>query len=226
VSLRVMTYNIRHGRGRDGRVDLARITEVIRSYGPDVVGIQEVDVNKPRSGLVHQAAELAERLGMTMAFGPCIDADGERYGIATLSRLPIRDSRLISLPVRDRSEPRCALMTRLTWEGTVEIVNTHLSTVFRERGAQCELLSCSLGADHTIIIGDFNCTPWSPAYKTLSYGFRSATRFARTWPATLPIVPIDHILVRGLEVVTAGTWTHRPARVASDHLPVVAELRA
>jgi endonuclease/exonuclease/phosphatase family metal-dependent hydrolase len=221
-----MTYNIRHGLGRDGRVDIGRITEVIRTYDPHVVGIQEVDVNRPRSGLVDQAAEIAERLGMSPSFAPCIEDGEERYGVATLTKLPVLESRAITLPVRDRSEPRCALLTRLAWEGTVDIVNTHLSTMFRERGPQCETLACSLGTEHTVIIGDFNCTPWSPAYKTLSCGFRSATRFARTWPATLPVAPIDHILVRGLEVVTAGAWTARPARVASDHLPVVAELRA
>jgi endonuclease/exonuclease/phosphatase family metal-dependent hydrolase len=77
-----------------------------------------------------------------------------------------------------------------------------------------------------VVVGDFNCTPLSPAYKRLSCDLRSATWFARTWPASLPLVPIDHILVRGLAVVRAGTWTAKPARVASDHLPVVAELAA
>ena len=230
--LRVMTYNIRHGLGADGRVDIGRIADVIASYEPHVVGLQEVDVNKPRSGLVNQADELAQRLGMTASFHACIVDEDERYGIATLSRLPIVETRHVELPVQPklrRSEPRCALVTRLAWPdetATLDVVNTHLSTLFRERGPQTEQLACSLGDSHTIIFGDFNCTPWSPAYKTLCCGFHSATRFARTWPAPLPIAPIDHILVRGLVVERAGTWTAKPARVASDHLPLVAELRA
>jgi endonuclease/exonuclease/phosphatase family metal-dependent hydrolase len=226
--LRVMTYNIRHGLGADGRVDLGRITEVIASYGPDVVGIQEVDVGRRRSGLVDQGHELAQRLGMTVSFQPCLTTEGE-YGIATLSRITVRETRHISLPAKQRSEPRCALVTRLAWPddaSSIDIVNTHLSTHFFERKPQTAAIACELGGDHTIVVGDFNCTPWSGAYKQLCCGLTSATRFARTWPAKLPVVPIDHILVRGLEVVRAGTWTAKPARVASDHLPVVAELAA
>ncbi len=225
--LRVMTYNIRHGLGGDGRIDLGRVSDVIASYGPDVVGIQEVDVGRRRSGLVDQADELATRLGMTARFQPCIATDGA-YGIATLSRIAVRETRHIALPGRERSEPRCALVTRLAWpdDGEIDIVNTHLSTSFRERGKQTAAIACELGGAHTVVIGDFNCTPFSGAYKQLCCGLTSATRFARTWPARLPVIPIDHILVKGLEVVRAGTWTAKPARIASDHLPVFAELAA
>jgi endonuclease/exonuclease/phosphatase family metal-dependent hydrolase len=223
-----MTYNIRHGLGGDGRVDLGRVSDVIASYGPDVVGIQEVDVGRRRSGLVDQANELGTRLGMTARFQPCIATDGA-YGIATLSRITVRETRHIALPGRERSEPRCALVTRLAWpddEGGIDVVNTHLSTSFRERGQQTAAIACELGGAHTVVIGDFNCTPFSGAYKQLCCGLTSATRFARTWPARMPVIPIDHILVRGLEVVRAGTWTAKPARIASDHLPVFAELAA
>jgi len=227
-----MTYNIRHGLGADGRVDIGRITEVIASYGPDIVGIQEVDVNRRRSGLVDQANELARRLGMTESFHPCVTSDDEHYGLATLSRLPVVETRHLTLPSRAtlrRSEPRCALVTRFAWpdaSDTLDVINTHLSVLFRERTAQTTAIACELGGSHVVVVGDFNCTPLSPAFKRLSCDLRSATRFARSWPAVMPLVPIDHILVRGVEVVRGGTWTTKPARVASDHLPVVAELAA
>jgi endonuclease/exonuclease/phosphatase family metal-dependent hydrolase len=221
-----MTYNIRHARGADGRVDVGRIADVIGAFGPDVVGLQEVDVKRARSGGLDQAGEIARRLGMTASFQPCVVRDGEQYGIATLTRCAVEQTRHVVLPGRERSEPRCALVTRLAVHGGVDLINTHLSTAFRERGPQSEAIACELGGDKTIVIGDFNCTPWSRAYKKLCCGLRSATRFARTWPARMPVVPIDHILVRGLDVVRAGTWTAKPARVASDHLPVYAELAA
>ncbi len=223
--LRVMTYNIRHGLGGDGRVDLGRIAEVIASYGPDVVGIQEVDVNRKRSGQQDQGEELARRLNMTLTFHPCLMDEG-KYGIATLSRLTVRATRHFALPSRTpHSEPRCALVTRLDWDSTtVDIINTHLSTDYRDRPAQTEMIGGELGDEHAVVIGDLNCTPFSSAYKRLCCGLTSATRFARTWPAMLPVVSIDHILVRGLDVVRAGTWTAKPARIASDHLPVYAEL--
>jgi endonuclease/exonuclease/phosphatase family metal-dependent hydrolase len=229
--LRVMTYNIRSGRGADDRVDLGRIADVIASYQPDLVALQEVDCGRERSGSVDQAAALGEQLAMNASFAPCITDGGARYGIATLSRLPVVTSRQVELPHRanlPRSEPRCALLTRLAaGEGrTIDLVNTHLSVRRGERPAQVAAIGSALDErDDLILAGDLNCTFLSGPFRSLCTGLRPATRRARSWPARLPIVQIDHILYRGsLAVVTAGAWTAGPARQASDHLPVVAEL--
>ena len=230
--LRVMTYNIRNGRGADGVVDLDRIAAVIASYGPDVVAIQEVDVGRPRSGALHQPEELARRLAMTASYGACIERGEERYGIATLTRLPLLEARRIMLPLPEgadpdrRAEPRCALVTRIDWDRTVvTVVNTHLSVKRRERALQVTALVEAVGDTPLVIAGDFNCTRFSGAFRRLCYGLRPATRHARTWPARLPVIEIDHILYRPpLQVVSARAWTGAQARRASDHLPVVAEL--
>jgi len=228
--LRVMTYNIHAAKGVDRKIDLVRISEVIRTYDPDIVALQEVDVGRPRSGEVDQAGELASSLGMTAVFAPCIDDESGSYGIATLTRLPGREARQPPLPLvgHRRSQPRCALVTRHTWDdGEVEVINTHLSILFRERPGQVAAIAAEMLGEALVIAGDFNCTPFSPAYKALKRrGMRSATRFARTWPSPAPVVPIDHIFFRGrLDVVSSGAWTEGPARRASDHLPVVAELQ-
>jgi endonuclease/exonuclease/phosphatase family metal-dependent hydrolase len=227
--LRVMTYNIHAARGVDGKFDLPRVADVIRSYDPDLVALQEVDVGRARSGAVDQAEELAATLGMQSIFAPCIDENDEgKYGLATLTRLPTLETRQLCLPLAGhrRSQPRCALVTRHTWNsGEIEMINTHLSILFRERPGQVAAIAAEMSTEALVIAGDFNCTPWSPAYRLLARGLKSATRFARTWPAPAPIVPIDHIFYRGrLHVVSAGAWTKGPARRASDHLPVVAEL--
>lgn len=223
-----MTYNIHAAKGIDRKIDLARIGDVIRSYDPDLVALQEVDVGRTRSGEIDQAHELAQMLGMEAVFAPCIDDERGRYGIATLTRLPVLETRQLCLPLKGhrRSQPRCALVTRHSWDGgEIEMINTHLSILFRERPGQVAAIAAEMLGEALVIAGDFNCTPFSPAYRLLRRGLRSATRFARTWPSPAPIVPIDHIFYRGrLSVVSAGAWTKGPARQASDHLPVVAEL--
>jgi endonuclease/exonuclease/phosphatase family metal-dependent hydrolase len=223
-----MTYNMHSGRGTDDRYDLGRVADVIGSYNPDIVALQEVDVGRLRSGSVDQASELGARLGMDVHFAPAIERGAERYGIATLTRLPTAESRKIFLPSQRQltSEPRCALATRHHWDGgELEMVNTHLSTLFRERPGQVAALAAAFATEALVIAGDFNMTPLSPAYRLLRRGLRSATWMARTWPSYAPIAPIDHILFRGrLHLLSAGAWTGGPARVASDHLPVVAEL--
>jgi len=226
-----MTYNIRNGRGRDGSVDLDRIADVIASFEPDIVALQEVDAHRPRSGSVDQTQHLAVRLGMSAMFGACIDKGDERYGIATLSRLPFIETRQLCLPAqphRRRSEPRCALVTRLAWPAAnseLDVVNTHLSVLPGERPSQVAAIADDLDAEEVILAGDFNCTPRSASFRTLCHGLQPVTASARSWPALLPLLSLDHILYRGpLAVVTAGAWREAGAKRASDHLPVVAEL--
>jgi endonuclease/exonuclease/phosphatase family metal-dependent hydrolase len=172
------------------------------------------------------ASELASLTGMDMRFVPCFEHGTERYGICTLSRLPFIESRELRLPQHHDREQRCALITRHAWDGgEVELINAHLSVIFRERPHQVAAIAQEMVGEALVIAGDFNMTPWSAAYKTLKRGLSSATRFARTWPAPAPVIPLDHILYRGrLELVDGRAWTDGGARRASDHLPIVAEL--
>src|SRR6478609_4119226 len=112
MRLRVMTYNIHAARGLDMRrrsggnsARVSRIAEVIQSAKPDLVALQEVDVGRARSG----AMDMAERLAQ----------GSERYGICTLTRLPVVESRAIHLPQKHDREQRCALLTRHTRDGGV-----------------------------------------------------------------------------------------------------------
>jgi endonuclease/exonuclease/phosphatase family metal-dependent hydrolase len=227
--LRVMSYNIRNGRGSDGRIDLDRIAAVIAAFEPEILAVQEVDVDRPRSGSVDQASELASRLGMSAEFATCVERGCERYGIATLTRLPVVERRELPLPRQPkwrRSQPRRALVTRLSWPAAghaLDMVNTHLSTVGAERAEQVAAIVRDLDRADVIVAGDLNCMPWSSPYKALCCNLRAATGRARTWPARVPMFPIDHILYRGaFAVVEAGSWVTPLARRASDHLPVVA----
>ena len=219
-----MTYNIRNGRGRDGRVDLGRVAAVIAAFDPDIIAMQEVDLSHARSRHTDQATELAARLSMTPSYAPYVAAD-DHHGIATLTKLPVLETRSLALPGRARwiSEPRCALVTRLA--GGLDVVNTHLSVVPADRIAQASRLTSVLENPELILLGDFNCTTRSAPFQLLSANLRATCATARSWPTRFPLVQLDHILVRGaLRVIKAGAWREGEARRASDHLPVFAEL--
>jgi endonuclease/exonuclease/phosphatase family metal-dependent hydrolase len=233
--LRVMTYNIRHGRGWSGRVELERIVDVIAAAEPDVVALQEVDVLRLRSGGVDQAERLAARLGMTPTFAPCISVGDEQYGIATLTRLPLVGSRQLRLPPegslgRRRWEPRSALATRVRWrDRTVEVLNTHLSLSRAERVGQIDHILRDVAAigDDVVVCGDLNCTTRSGPYRTLRGALREVAAPGRSWPARLPVLRLDHLFYRGdLEVRDAAVVRTAAARRASDHLPLVASFAA
>ena len=96
--LRVLAYNVQHGLGMDGAIDLERIAAVVRAQDADVVTLQEIDEGFGRSDGVDQARVLGELCAMQHVFGAFMDYDGRRYGMALLSRFPIVASRNIRLP--------------------------------------------------------------------------------------------------------------------------------
>ena len=104
--LRIMCYNIRHGRGMDEVVDLTRTANVIKAWNPDLVAVQEVDQNTQRTNKTDQTKILAEKLGMHCVFGKAIDLQGGGYGLAILSRFPILEDRMILLPQEGQREQR------------------------------------------------------------------------------------------------------------------------
>ena len=89
MSINVVSYNIKHGAGMDGRLDLSRSANVLEALKPDLVALQEIDNTCTRSGGKNQAAELGKALGMHHAFGKFMDFQGGEYGLAVLSRYPI-----------------------------------------------------------------------------------------------------------------------------------------
>jgi endonuclease/exonuclease/phosphatase family metal-dependent hydrolase len=247
-----MTYNTHACVGADGQCRPARIAEVIRKLSPDVVALQEVDVGRGRSGRLDQAQQLADLTGLSAHFTSARSADEGHYGNAILTHHPYELRAEGILPVR-RGELRAAQWLRLGLEdGPLDIVNTHLSLHFFERLAQCRALfspdqcftpeerapasvhpapfkALSGNLDRLILCGDFNAGALSPSYFLLRRRLADAQRAlgsARaTWPARFPLLRLDHVWV-GKEVRVERVLVPRDplTRVASDHLPVVADL--
>lgn len=241
---RVMTYNVHGCVGTDGRLDVGRIAAVIGQSRPDVVALQELDVGRARSGRVDQAHAIAERLGMSFHFNSALAVEEERYGDAILTPLPHRLVKTGPLPTLPgaRLEARGALWLEVEADGArLQVINTHLGLVPLEQRRQADALLGGewLGAASWrapgLVVGDFNATSRYAAYRRLAAGLRDVQlgagnmrrgrRPLRTFPSRLPVLRIDHMfLTAGLEVLSTHTPDHPLARVASDHLPLVADL--
>jgi endonuclease/exonuclease/phosphatase family metal-dependent hydrolase len=171
LTLRVLTYNIHHGEGRDRRFDLLRLAEVMRSVQPDLIALQEVDRGTQRAGGVDQLTELAGLLGMHAEFGKTIDHTGGEYGVAILSRWPIAGAENRLLPSTPEYEPRTALTVRVRVDERgpwVRFTSTHLdnSRDPEEKLAQARRLNELLvdaSGEPSILAGDFNARPGTDA---------------------------------------------------------------
>ena len=93
LTIRVMTYNIHHAEGMDGKINLDRIANLINSYRANFVGLQEVDRHANRSNNLDMVLELARLTGMYWAFGKNLELNNGDYGNAILSSYPILDQK-------------------------------------------------------------------------------------------------------------------------------------
>ena len=231
-----MTYNVHSCVGTDRRLEPGRIADVIAEADVDVVALQELDVGQPRTGHVNQPAWLAQQLSMSAHFTSARASDGGHYGNAILSRFPFSFVSEGSLP-RRRDEERAVQWLKVNVAGReVSFINTHLSIHIRERWLQIKRL---LGAEWLasaerdvplVLCGDLNSTQFSPVYRRLRKDLADAQRgrslrAAATYPSRLPLLRLDHLFTGpGIEVRRCEVARSPLARVASDHLPLVAEL--
>ena len=229
--MRIMTYNIRAGRGMDGRLSLSRIAQVIGAESPDVVALQEVDSQRRRSTYQDQAHVLAEMLGYHCVFVHARRWTRGEYGNALLTRFPLLDFQRLALPKPARLpvEARCVLQCRLAHpEGDVHVWNTHLGLLATERRAQVAVMIQEyLRQDNLplILCGDFNARPRSKEISWLGLHLQRVTS-QRTFPGFLPVVHLDHVFhTRHLRVDRTFVPKTLLARRASDHLPLVVDLQ-
>jgi endonuclease/exonuclease/phosphatase family metal-dependent hydrolase len=222
MNVTVASYNIHKAEGLDRRVDLARIARVLGEIDADLVGIQEI--YRP------QAEALAAELGMSMAMGVTRHFENMPYGNAIFTRFTVHGSHTFDL-TRPPREPRGGLrVDTKVGDQELHLFNVHFGLKIRERAEQVEALVREqvLRRDlpgSRVVIGDLN--EWFPGAvgRTLRRELHGP-RIRRTHPAPLPIFPLDRIYWdRELHADSFRVHRSQLARVASDHLPVVARLR-
>jgi endonuclease/exonuclease/phosphatase family metal-dependent hydrolase len=235
IPLRIMTYNILHSSppSGGGRIDLEATAKVINAEKPDLVALQEVDVNTTRSGKgINQAQELAKLTGMHYFFSKAIDFQGGEYGVAVLSRYPILETVRYDLPVLPEigGEPRtiAGITVQLPGNKKILFASTHLDLHEKNRLAQSQLIIDHFGKSKLpmVLAGDFNATPGSKVIDFLDGYFTRTCRSecAPTIPVVNPRDAIDFVMLRPAKRFKVRSTRVIDEQYASDHLPVVAEL--
>lgn len=231
--LRVVTYNIHRCRGLDRRVRPDRIADVLREVDADVIALQEVIGAGPHDP--GHAAELGAALGMGWVMAPARHLRGRLFGNVVLSRHPVRFHIQHDLSWKT-CEPRCCQRVDLQiGDHVLHVYNVHLGTAVLERRHQALRLAAIVRDQRVqgpkIVLGDFNEWLRGLATQTLSSMLESIDIFPylkrrRTYPGVFPILHLDHIYYEGqVEVRSVELPRTRRALVASDHLPLIADLR-
>ncbi|MEV4605286.1 endonuclease/exonuclease/phosphatase family protein [Neorhizobium sp. LMR1-1-1.1] len=234
--LKLLTYNVHSCIGTDRRLAPERVAEVIAAAQPDIIGLQELDVGRRRTGGIDQAHTIAETLKMKHHFHAALDVEEERYGDAILTALPAELVKAGPLP--SVGEQRGAIWIEVeVGETRLQVINTHLGLRRIDRMRQAEILLGPewLGSDHmsdqpVVMLGDFNSIPSSPPYKRLAGALTDvrthmAGQLRPTFPSRFPLLRLDHIFASKEVSVTGVEVIANPlARLASDHLPLLATI--
>ncbi len=239
MRFRLMTYNIHKGIGGvDRRYRPERIVETVAHCKPDLLLLQEVDDGVPRSRLHRQANLLGNALGLRHhAFQRNVKLTRGHYGNAILSRFALSDVHHVELTVPLKKRRRAlAVHCKIRSKGrsrTLLLLNVHLGLAAFERRAQLrrilngKLLKQTHRKTAVILAGDYNDVWGNLGRQILEPAdFRSCCGPTKTFPAILPIRPLDRIYYRGrLHVEHAFACHTMLARQASDHLPLIADFR-
>jgi endonuclease/exonuclease/phosphatase family metal-dependent hydrolase len=234
VDVRIATYNIHRSRGLDRRTRPDRIAKVLAGVGADIIALQEV-VGPGPSGAGH-AAEIGAALGMGGILAPTREYRHHQYGNLVLSKFPVREHGQIDLSWKT-SEPRNSqrIGIEVAAHRVLQVYNVHLGTALFERRHQAPKLASWIHDTRVpgpkIVVGDFNEWGRGLVDDILASRLHSANLFPhlkrrRTYPGFFPILHLDHIYFEGsIEIRRIELPRTRLALVASDHLPLVADIR-
>ncbi len=223
TTIRLATFNIRHGESRAGTLDLPLLYRSCSDLNVDILALQEVDRRMRRTRWVDTPARIGRRSGMARTFGPALRRGWiGRYGNALFVRGTLSDVETVALP--KVTEPRAGLVAAVETGGRrLSVAVTHLSTDLDERDRQLSKLLEALAQRPLprVLCGDLN-GPHDDVMALIEGAGYSLVTAGPTFPGVGPTRQIDHVAVAGLEIVNA--WV--PDIPVSDHRPVVVELAA
>ncbi len=228
-SVRIVSYNVRNGRGLDNKVDYSRIAEVIKKNTPDIVALQELDNKTSRSQGVNVLSEIANLSGMYPTYGAAIDFQGGKYGVGILSKeKPIK---VETIPLPGREERRVLLCIELEkyvvfcshWSLTKEDRNSTVAIITNQKKQYSKPI---------FLCGDFNAHSEEDSILSLKKDWTILSIDAPTYPADVPAERIDYICATDpSDAISKELWQKSAvvssvinAPIESDHRPILVEI--
>ncbi|AKL95796.1 endonuclease/exonuclease/phosphatase [Clostridium aceticum] len=227
-TLKIMSYNIHHGRNLFGKYSLDEIAEVIKKSGAEIIGLQELDNGVVRSRFEDQIKYLSEKLSMEYVYGYNVNLLGGKYGNGILSKYPIESYENFHLP--SGRERRGLLTAVIDVKGKkINFLVTHLGLNQQERQNQVNAIEKYMDtiSDDVILVGDFNAKPKSKEIQLISKRLIDAayaTGKDEEPTFDLPVLSarIDYIFThKNLRPLKYDVIKSR----ASDHYPITATIK-
>lgn len=225
----VLSYNIHECVGADRRRDPARIAEIIKESGAQIVGLQEVHSDSSGEEQLHQMNYLSALTGLQAVSGSAVERRNGHYGNVLLTSCKVLAVHKLNLSYLAR-EPRGAIDADLDIGGeTVRVIVTHLGLRPAERRFQVRKLLSAIAEQRTrivLLLSDFN--EWLPTGRSLRWihTHLGKTALVRTFPSRFPIFALDRIWVSPpAALVELCCIRTSLSRIASDHLPLRATIR-
>jgi endonuclease/exonuclease/phosphatase family metal-dependent hydrolase len=226
--LRVATYNVHGCVGGDGRHDPDRVASVISELDIDVAALQEFTYPLDVALETRTPVVLTSLNGYQCALGPTRRTTRHCFGNVLLTRHPIRHVHRLDLSIGQR-EPRGALAATIDLGGLeLHVLAAHLGLRVSERRFQVQQLLNYLDEvsdTPLVVLGDFN--DWLPGRSVVHVLDKRLGRPPRpaSFPVNHPVLRLDRIWVSPLPALRrVARHTSAAARIASDHLPIVAEI--
>lgn len=226
---RFATYNVHSCIGTDGRHDPDRVARVIAELDADVVALQEFTYPASVALDTRTPVVLTTLDRYECALGPTRQDVTACFGNALLTRHPLVEVHRLDLSM-ERREPRGAIAATIDLDGVrMHVLAAHLGLRVHERRFQVrqivQYLEAAGGDLPLVVLGDFN--DWLPGRSVVHVLDRSLGRppRPRSFPAMLPVLPLDRIWVHPRAALRQVSVHATPAaRRASDHFPVIAEI--
>ncbi|GEM_PF-687994 len=226
--LKIMSYNIHHGKNLLGIYTLDQIANIIKDSEADIIGLQEVDANFARSKFQNQLKYLADKLSMNYVYGDNVNIIGAKYGNGILSKYPIVSYENLKIPSGREQRGLLSAVIDIN-DQKINFLNTHLGLTASERLVQVQAISKYLStlSNEVILVGDFNTMYNSREVHEISkkltdVGYVTNNNYISTFEVPFVSRRIDYIFISSnIEAKDYRIIRER----ASDHYPIVADIK-